>query len=312
MILTLSASLFLALIAAGAMAGLYLSWPRQLSAEEWILHRRALQPRLLPNAAPAAVQPRRPRWWRPPDELYRTFRTLLTPDLAVLALFGRKAPRNQAELVRFLQRRALLGGLLGFAAGFSSWLAQGHPIPPWVLIEVGFGSLGLLPALSWIRIRREAAELRAAIDNRLPRLLTAARMLLESGAATPERALSEAAAIHDDPAADVIREALRMREVRRLEIEDAIEEVAGRYSLVAMRRLADGFRVGRRYGTGMSHLLGEYALDLRAYQHQLYRERITRAPILMTVPALIFFVAPLLVLILYLVFSPLLHTLGEL
>jgi Flp pilus assembly protein TadB len=185
-------------------------------------------------------------------------------------------------------------------------------MPPWVLIEVTIALLALYPALTWVRVRRQAAELRSAIENRLPRLLTAARMLLESGAATPERALTEAAAIHDDPAADVVREALRLREVRRLEIEDAVDEVAGRYRIAAMTKLADGFRVGRRYGTGMASLLAEHALDLRAYQHQLYRERITRAPVLMTVPALIFFVGPLLVLIMYLVFSPLFHTLSQL
>ena len=43
-----------------------------------------------------------------------------------------------------------------------------------------------------------------------------------------------------------------------------------------------------------------------------YRERITRAPVLMTVPALMFFVLPLLVLVMFLVFTPLMGTLGRL
>ncbi len=62
----------------------------------------------------------------------------------------------------------------------------------------------------------------------------------------------------------------------------------------------------------MAQLLAEHALQLRQRRHQEYRERITRAPVLMTVPALLFFVLPLLVLIMYLVFTPLLHTLTQL
>ena len=46
--------------------------------------------------------------------------------------------------------------------------------------------------------------------------------------------------------------------------------------------------------------------------HAGYRERVTRAPVLMTVPALIFFVLPLLVLVMFLVFAPLMGTLSRL
>lgn len=310
MTIALGAALLCAAIASAALAGAYLTWPRGLTAEEWVLHRRAVS---LSQLAPApTLRLPHPRWLRPPDELYRNVAALVRPDLTLLQAFGIKAPADEGALFAILFRQALLGGIGGFAAGFAVWIAQGHPLPPWVLFEVTVALLALYPALTWVRMRRQAAELRSAIENRLPRLLTAARMLLESGAATPERALSEAAAIHDDPAADVVREALRLREVRRLEIEDAVDEVAGRYRIAAMTKLADGFRVGRRYGTGMASLLAEHALDLRAYEHQLYRERITRAPVLMTVPALVFFVGPLLVLIMYLVFSPLFHTLSQL
>jgi hypothetical protein len=87
--------------------------------------------------------------------------------------------------------------------------------------------------------------------------------------------------------------------------------VADRYSVDPLHRLADAFRVGSRYGTRMGNLLADFSLALRQGWHADYRERITRAPVLMTIPALLFFVAPLLVLILFLVFSPLMRTLSQ-
>ncbi len=65
-------------------------------------------------------------------------------------------------------------------------------------------------------------------------------------------------------------------------------------------------------GTRLSDILASFAQELRREWHAAYRERITRAPVLMTIPALIFFVAPLLFLILFLVFSPLFSILGQL
>ena len=62
----------------------------------------------------------------------------------------------------------------------------------------------------------------------------------------------------------------------------------------------------------MSALIADFAGSMRAGWHAEYRERITRAPVVMTVPALVFFVLPLLVLILFLVFSPLMGTLSQL
>ena len=79
-----------------------------------------------------------------------------------------------------------------------------------------------------------------------------------------------------------------------------------------MHRLADSLRVGHRYGTGMSTLLVDFAQRARSSWHASYRERVTRAPVLMTIPALVFFVLPLLVLVMFLVFTPLMGTLSRL
>jgi Flp pilus assembly protein TadB len=137
-------------------------------------------------------------------------------------------------------------------------------------------------------------------------------VLLDSGTANAEQALASAVGTYADPAAELLREALRRKEVHRIDFEAAVDEVGDWYAVDELHRLADNLRVGHRYGTGMSTLLVEFAQRARSSWHASYRERITRAPILMTVPALIFFVLPLLVLVMFLVFTPLMGTLTRL
>ena len=296
-----------------SVSALYLVWPRRMTAEEWVMHRRAMSvpaeererrsTRLGRNLG--RIAPRLERYWR--------LMAVTRPNLALLRLAGARVPSGEQELVLALVWRAGLGGLAGLAAGLILWIGLGRSGVPLLLALVGAAAGAVLVPVLWLlSLRRRAARLRLAVERRLPRLLTAARVLLESGATTPEGAINEAVAIHADPAADLLREALRLKEVQRLELEVALDEVAHRYDIRSLERLADGFRVGSRYGTRMAQLLAEHALQLRQQRHQEYRERITRAPVLMTVPALLFFVLPLLVLIMYLVFTPLLHTLRQL
>jgi hypothetical protein len=170
----------------------------------------------------------------------------------------------------------------------------------------------LLPSLRWMHLRRRAARARTAIVRRLPRLLTGAYVLLESGAATPRGALSAATASHRDAAAAILREVVLHQEVRQVELADALVHVGRAYGLDPLVRLADAYRVGTQQGTRMADLVSEFALDLRRAEHVAYRERMTRAPVLMTVPAMVFFVLPLLALVLLLVFAPLEGALGQL
>jgi len=137
-------------------------------------------------------------------------------------------------------------------------------------------------------------------------------MVMESGAGTPEGALAMAAALYADPAAELLREAIRIKQVQKLTLEEALDRVGRRYRLEPLGQLADAFRIGQRYGTKMSEVLASFALELRREWHAAYRERITRAPVLMTIPALVFFVGPLLLLILYIVFAPLFTVLRQL
>src|SRR5436190_21338691 len=73
----------------------------------------------------------------------------------------------------------------------------------------------------------------------------------------------------------------------------ALDEVAEQHDVTTLARLADSFRVGVRYGTRMA-VLSEQSMQLRRAWFASYREGITRAPILLTIPALLFFVGPLL------------------
>src|SRR5205814_9100586 len=126
---------------------------------------------------------------------------------------------------------------------------------------------------------------RALVKRRLPRVLTGARMLLEGGSATPQHALAMAVTVYSDPAADVLREALRGKEVGRTELEESLDRVAHEYGLEPLHRLADAFRIGSRYGTHMGNLLTDVALELRRGWHADYRGRISRAAVRMTLPA---------------------------
>jgi len=283
----------------------FVSWPRRLTAEEWIVHRRSFQ-----RAHGTARVPPRLAILRggPLSGIH----VLPDADVALLGLAGHGAPSTQAGAVR---RLALLAGfcvaggiIVGTAGGIASGtlgLALAAPL-------VGVVLAGVAGTGQWLVWRFEVASVRAAIRKDLPRLLTGARVLLDGGTANPEQALASAVGTYADPAAELLREALRRKEVRRIDFEAAVDDVGDRYAVDELHRLADALRVGHRYGTGMSTLLVEFAQRARSSWHASYRERITRAPILMTVPALIFFVLPLLVLVMFLVFTPLMGTLTRL
>lgn len=299
----LALSLLLAAVAAGASAGLYLAWPRRMSAEEWVLHRRkaAMGQGSGRSGLALGLVTRDKRWMA---RLGATL-GLVRADLKLLDLRGLIPTSAEAELLTSLLRLALLGAAAGLLTGIGIWVLSGRaglPVTA-LLLTLAFGAL--MPAVRWLRLRRQASQARVAIQRRLPRLLTGTRVLLESGAVTPQQALATAVNVYRDPAADLLREALLNQEVRRVELQEALDQAGRLYGLEPLRRLADAYRVGTRHGTQMADLLSEFALDLRQEEHAAYRERMTRAPVLMTLPALIFFVLPFLALVLLLVLSPL-------
>src|SRR5487761_510216 len=305
----LTGALVLSVVGGISIAALYLAWPRRLTAEEWVVHRRALL------QVVDATRGQRWRVWLSGRSTSVGFGGLMRssePNRLLLNLGSDRTPVTTEAAARRLLWLAGGGAVAGIVAATALtlvegayWLAAASPLVG--LIAAVALSAGQLASWSY-RARRRRAE----VARRLPRVLTGARVLLESGAATAEGALAAAVATYADPSADLVREALRVKEVQRLELEAALDEVAVRYSVEDLHRLADSFRIGRRYGTGMAALLADFAQAARSGWHARYRQRITRAPVLMTVPALVFFVMPLLALVMYLVFSPLLGTLSRL
>jgi hypothetical protein len=305
----LAAALVLSVVGGFSIAAVYLAWPRRLTAEEWVVHRRAIL-----RVADATDGQRRRVWFSGRSKSIGIGGLMRSsePDRLLLALSSDRMPVTTEAAARRLLWLAGGGAAAGIAAVTALtlvegayWLAATAPVAGLIGgVSLAAGQLAL-----WnYRSRR----LRGEVARRLPRVLTGARVLLESGAATAEGALAAAVATYADPSADLVREALRVKEVQRLELEAALDEVAERYRVEDLHRLADTFRIGRRYGTGMAALLADFAQAARSGWHARYRERITRAPVLMTVPALVFFVMPLLALVMYLVFSPLLGTLSRL
>jgi len=302
---TLAGALVLSGLTGVTVSWLFIAWPRRLSAEEWIVHRRSFQRSHDTTKQPVGFS------------ILRTgsvagVAILPETDVALLGLASAGAPATQGDALR---RLALLAG--GSALGVILVASVGGIATGAIWLAVVSPLLALLTAVvaltgQWLRWRFEAARIRTVIRRDLPRLLTGARVLLDSGTANAEQALAAAVSTYADPAAELLREALRRKEVRRVDFEAAVDEVADRYAVGEFHRLADSLRVGHRYGTGMSTLLVDFAQRARSSWHAGYRERITRAPVLMTVPALIFFVLPLLVLVMFLVFAPLMGTLSRL
>jgi Flp pilus assembly protein TadB len=296
-------SIALAVVVAASLSGLYLAWPRGMTGEEWVLHRRQGR---------HSRRPVQPAWAlrvvnrdsRLGLRLHWALR-LVRADLRLLQLRGESPGQTEESLVLSLLRLGALGAGAGLVVGFAIWLAAAQPGLPAsaLLLTVACGIL--FPGLRWVRLRSQATQARTAIRRRLPRILGGSRVLLESGAVTPQQALSTAVTVYRDAASDVLREALLQQEVRRVELQQALDQVGETYGLDELRRLADAYRVGTKHGTQMADLLTEFALSLRQGEHAAYRERMTRAPVLMAVPALVFFVLPLLAVLLLLILFPL-------
>jgi Flp pilus assembly protein TadB len=294
-------------LAFSALCGLsggvaYLLWPRRLTAMEWVAHRRAAEGRPLPQAErqspswSAGMVSRLAKPWRLPTDIAR--------DLALLRLTDTGLPTSEPDLRRNVMLAVPVAGAAGLMVGFAVWLVQGF---------VGFPSLALLlpiagglgaPALLLRTLRRRAGSVRAAVDRNLPRVLTGARMLLESGAATPERALTTAAALYEDAATEMLREAGRIREIQLVTIDVALDRVADLYGVGGLHRLADAYRIGRQYGTGMGSVLADFAENLRKQAESDEEARISSAPVEMIFPGLAFFFTPFFLLMLYLVYTP--------
>ncbi len=314
MIAPLVISFGCALIAGAATAALVASWPRRLSAEEWVLHRRAATivregPARSGRMPPLPIIPR--QWLE--RRAYREAAEAIERDLRFARFAGLGSlPSTPEQLLELVAKAAMTGAVIGLLFAVFAWrVGVVHSLWGAAVLLALLGAAGGA-AVEYRRVRRRAQRLRRSVVRRLPRVITGARMIMESGAATPEGALVMAVGLYTDPAGDLLREAIRIKEVHKLSLEDALDQVGRHYGLSPFGQLADAFRIGRRYGTRLSDILASFAHELRREWHAAYRERITRAPVLMTIPALIFFVVPLLFLILFLVFSPLFSILSQL
>src|SRR2546430_4223745 len=248
----LAGALVLSGLTAVTVAWLFIALPRRITAEEWIVHRRSFQ--RAHDTTTQTLGLSIGRTARVPG-----IRLLPDADLALLGLASFGAPATGTDALR---RLALLGG--GSAAGViivtsiggiaigATWLAVASPL------------LALLAALvaltgQWVRWRLEVSSVRTAIRKDLPRLLTGARVLLDSGTANAEQALAAAVGTYADPAAELLREALRLKEVRRVEFEAAVDEVADRYAVGEFHRLPARPPPGHRAGPALPLLPGAFS-----------------------------------------------------
>src|SRR6267143_5224859 len=175
----LAGALVLSALTGVTVSWFFISWPRRISAEEWIVHRRSFQRAHDTTKQFGGLS------------ILRTgsvagLRILPEADVALLSLASPHAPATQGDAIR---RLALLAGgsavgaiivasIGGLATG-ATWLAVFSPLI--ALLAAGAAVTG-----QWVRWRFEVASVRASIRKDLPRLLTGARVLLDSGTANAE------------------------------------------------------------------------------------------------------------------------------
>src|SRR6202011_5286358 len=215
----LVASFGLALIAGAATMVLIASWPRRVTAEEWILRRRQASTPHAPKARPGwHLRVRLPSRWaeqagyrEAPQEVERDLR------LAQLARFA-ALPSSPEQLFERLAKAGLTGVFIGLLLAIFLWRA-GITETPWAVgvFLTLVGGLGAT-AEAYRRVRKTASQLGRSVVRRLPRIVTGARMVMEGGAATPEAALALTVTLYDDAAAALLREAIRIKEVHKLKI----------------------------------------------------------------------------------------------
>src|SRR5260370_2466263 len=239
--------------AVAGLAGswLFIAWARRISAEEWVVRGRSFERAhdttkqfgglsILRTGSVAGV------------------RMLREGDVALLRLASPDAPATQGDAIR---RLALLAG--GSAAGVIIVASIGGLATGATWLEVFSPLIALLAAGAvvtgqWVRWRFEVASVRASIRKDLPRLLTGARVLLDSGTANAEHALAPAGGTYAAPPAELRREALRRKEVQREEFEAAVDAVADHYAVGEFHRLSASLRGGHLFGRRLHPPPGDY------------------------------------------------------
>jgi len=109
---TLLAGLALAAVCGISVAACYLALPRRLTAEEWILHRRALAAAAEPRASRpvAGGVAWRPRWLA--SDQYRAVADATARDLQLLRLAGQSAPATSEVMAETIGSSAAAGAAI--------------------------------------------------------------------------------------------------------------------------------------------------------------------------------------------------------
>src|SRR5260370_40458869 len=182
MTVAIAEALVLSALTGVTVSWFFIGWPRRISAEEWIVHRRSFQRAHDTTKQFGGLS------------ILRTgsvagMRILPEADVALLSLASPDAPATQGDAIHRLA--LLVGGsavgaiivasIGGLATG-ATWLAVSSP-----LIALVAAGAGLTRQLGWGGVG--VAGGRASIREDLPRLLYWGRVLLGSWSGDAEQAL---------------------------------------------------------------------------------------------------------------------------
>lgn len=198
------------------------------------------------------------------------------------------------ESFRLEQVTWAAGGLAIVGAAVALLTASGHPVRPVAafVLALTAGVAGVL--LADRRLGSEVARRRDAIRAGLPAVADLLALAVASGE-SPAAALDRVARVAHGPLADECRRACADT-ASGVTFVDALDAMADRVDVPAVRRFVDGLAIAVQRGTPLADVLRAQAGDARADLHRALLEIAGRKELLMLVPV-VFLILPTVVLV---------------
>jgi tight adherence protein C len=212
---------------------------------------------------------------------------------------GRLLPQNFVRTVdRMLQMADQPWSLPGFLAAWAGvvlaggvlflWLVTQRPgISPLQLFVLAVGLLPFPALLPYAALRRRVKNRQQRITRALPDAMDLLVTCVEAGMGV-DAAFALVTERTTGPLAATLALYLRQVGLGRSR-RDALAYVADRTGVQDLVGLASSIAQGEELGTSMGDVLRRQSEDLRTLRAQRARERAQRAPVLMTLPLVMFF-----------------------
>lgn len=176
---------------------------------------------------------------------------------------------------------------VGSGIALFAWLATAGGMTPLQMMTIGIGILPFPALVPYAVLRRRVKNRQGAITRALPDAMDLLVTCVEAGMGV-DAAFAMVAERTDGPLSATFALYLRQVGLGRSRRE-ALTFVANRTGVQDLVGLAASVVQGEELGTSMGDVLRRQSEDIRALRAQRARERAQRAPVLMTIPLVLFF-----------------------